>query len=271
MLAFLAMVVACSLAAEAILGPALRSMLGSAGSGLGGDVIAELIAVFAATSIMVHSIDRRPWGDLDLSRTSATVQRFAVGLAAGGVPIAAACGVLAAAGLLVVVPWHVDGTWLGAAGRISLVLVPAALAEEMLCRGYLLTVMQRSAGVAGAVGLTSAMFAALHLRNPDATAMSVAVVLLSGIALATVRLATDSLYAAWMAHLAWNWVMAVGFHAAVSGIRFESPGYRAETTGDALISGGGWGPEGGLVAALSIVLALAIFFFLYSRRRRGES
>ena len=264
------MVVACSLAAEAILGPLLRSLLGGAGSGLGGDVMAELIAVFAATCIMVRSIDKRPWSDLDLSASSATFSRFAVGFAAGGVPIAITCGVLALGGMLVVVPWHVDGSWLGAAGRITLVLVPAALAEEMLCRGYLLTVMQRSAGVAGAVGLTSAMFAALHLRNPDATAMSVAVVLLSGVALATVRLATGSLYAAWMAHLAWNWVMAAGFHAAVSGIRFESPGYRAETAGDPLISGGGWGPEGGLVAALSIVLGLVMYFFFYSRRRRGS-
>lgn len=98
--------------------------------------------------------------------------------------------------------------------------------------------------------------------------MSVTVVTLSGICLATIRLAMNSLYAAWMAHFAWNWVMAVPLHAPVSGIDFEAPWYRAVTSGPAWISGGTWGPEGGLVAALGMLAGLAFF---YARRRREES
>ena len=42
-------------------------------------------------------------------------------------------------------------------------------------------------------------------------------VTLAGFFLAACLYATRSLYAAWMAHFAWNWTMAVVFHAAVSG------------------------------------------------------
>jgi membrane protease YdiL (CAAX protease family) len=148
------------------------------------------------------------------------------------------------------------------------VLLPAALAEEVMCRGYLLTVVREAIGARAAIVLTSVLFGLLHLGNPDATVESVVVVVLAGVFLATVRIALRSLYAAWMAHFAWNWVMAVPLHATVSGIRFEAPGYFAESAGPAWLSGGSWGPEGGIVAALGLTAALV---FLYTRPRREES
>jgi MYXO-CTERM domain-containing protein len=80
--------------------------------------------------------------------------------------------------------------------------------------------------------------------------------------------AFDSLYAAWAAHLSWNWVMAVPFHAPVSGRQFEAPDYRLVSTGPEWVTGGTWGPEGGVAAALAMVAVLA---YLYTRRRREES
>ena len=119
-----------------------------------------------------------------------------------------------------------------------------------------------------AVLVSALMFGLLHLQNAGSTVESVALVTLAGIFLAAVRVVLNSLYAAWMAHLAWNWVMAVPLHAAVSGLRFESPGYRSVAVGPAWLSGGGWGPEGGAVAALGMMGGLA---YLYTRPRREES
>ena len=160
------------------------------------------------------------------------------------------------------------GSSLGAAARITLFLLPAALAEEVLCRGYLLTVVRDRIGTTGAVVTTSLAFGALHLSNPGWTVASVGVVALAGVFLAAVRIAYDSLYAAWAAHLAWNWVMAVPLHAPVSGLRFEAPDYRTVSTGPAWATGGAWGPEGGVAAALGMLVCLG---FLYARRRREES
>jgi hypothetical protein len=83
-----------------------------------------------------------------------------------------------------------------------------------------------------------------------------------------VRVVYDSLYAAWAAHTAWNWVMAVPLHAPVSGLRFEAPDYRTVSAGPEWITGGAWGPEGGFAAVLGMMAGLA---YLYTRRRREES
>jgi uncharacterized protein len=256
------------MAAYSFVEPPLRSLAVRSGHPFRVDVYAELVAAFAATAIMLRSIDRRGWDAIDLTRAAAQPRRLLTGWCLGGFPIALACAVLLATGLLHIVPSTADASWMGAALRTTLVLLPAALAEELICRGYLLTVLRENVGARAAVLTTSVLFGLVHLLNPGATAVSVTIVVLSGVLLASVRLALNSLYAAWLAHFAWNWVMAVPFHAKVSAIEFESPLYKAVTSGPAWLSGGEWGPEGGLVAALCMMAGLA---YIYTRYRRGES
>jgi uncharacterized protein len=262
LLAFFAM------AADALLSPLLIWTVGRTGQRMRIDMLVEMTAALAATAVMLRALDKRSWADVGLSRRAAQLRPMLTGWCIGSAAIGAACAVLALVGLLRFHPTAVQAGWLGAALRVTLVLVPAALAEELICRGYLLTVVRDNVGVRWAVILTSLLFGLLHLGNPGASAESVALVTLAGIFLATVRVALDSLYAAWMAHLAWNWVMAVPLHAAVSGVRFESPEYQAVTSGPAWVSGGAWGPEGGLVGGLGMMGGLA---YLYARRRREES
>jgi len=266
-LLFVLLFALCAIAADALLSPVLVWGFGRTGQRIRTDMFVELAAALGATAIMVRSIDKRPWADVGLSRDAASPRRLLVGWCIGAAAITGACAVLALTGLLRFVPTGGSG-WIGAAVRITVVLVPSALAEELICRGYLLTVVRDRVGVRWAVLLTSLMFGLLHLSNPGATAESVALVTLAGIFLAAVRVVLESLYAAWMAHLAWNWVMAVPLHAAVSGVRFEAPEYQAVTTQPAWVSGGAWGPEGGLMAGLGMISGLA---YLYTRRRREES
>jgi len=82
-----------------------------------------------------------------------------------------------------------------------------------------------------------------------------------------VLLATRSLYAAFAAHLAWNWTLVGLMHASVSGIPFTTPDYRVVDAGPDWATGGVWGPEGGVPAALGLVAAT---IYLYLRRERRE-
>ena len=266
-LLFVVLLALCATVADALLSPLLVWIIGLTGQRIRTDMFVELAAALGATAVMVRAIDKRPWAYVGLSRDAASPRKLNAGWWIGAAAIVGVCAVLALLGLLRFVPTS-PGGWLGAAIRITVVLVPSALAEELICRGYLLTVVWERVGVRWAVLLTSLMFGLLHLTNPGATAESVALVTLAGIFLAGVRVVLDSLYAAWMAHLAWNWVMAVPLHAAVSGVRFESRQYRAVTTQPAWVSGGAWGPEGGLLAALGMMSGIA---YLYTRRRREES
>jgi hypothetical protein len=266
--AFFLLVVLCVTVAVLMLSPPLTWLAARAGQRLRVDYYGQLAGVLAATWIILRAVDHRPWSDVDLGEAAARPPLFAAGWLIGTAAIVVTCAVLYFTGLLRFVPTMADGGWTGAAVRVTLVLLPAALAEELASRGYLLTVLRERIGTRAAIAVTSVGFGLLHLSNPGWTLVSLSVVVLAGVFLAVVRVALGSIYAAWMAHLAWNWVMAVPLHAYVSGQRLEAPGYRAIAGGPVWLSGGRWGPEGGLVAALGMSVVLAYF---YARRRREES
>ena len=152
------------------------------------------------------------------------------------------------------------GGWMGAAVGVSTFLALSALSEELLVRGYALTVLRERFGWQMAVAATSVLFALMHLRNPGVSALSITVVALAGVFLGGVRVVTGSVYAAWLAHFAWNWVMAVGLHTQVSGFPSSSPGYRVVSSGPSWATGGVWGPEGGVFAAAGLCIAIAVLF-----------
>ena len=143
---------------------------------------------------------------------------------------------------------------------------PGGARRGAISRGYLLTAIRDGVGAWTAAAVTSLLFGLAHLANPGVTVESFVNVTLAGLFLAGVRIVFDSLYAAWAAHAAWNWIMAVPFHAAVSGIDFDAPDYRTISHGPAWATGGTWGPEGGVAAAVSLIAGL---FYLY-RARRGR-
>ncbi|MEO7366796.1 MAG: CPBP family intramembrane glutamic endopeptidase, partial [Gemmatimonadaceae bacterium] len=116
---------------------------------------------------------------------------------------------------------------------------------------------------------TSIVFGLIHVSNPGSDPQAIGVVMLAGFFLGAILLATRSLYAATLAHFAWNWFMAAGLHTPVSGLPVSSPGYRVIDTGPDWLTGGGWGPEGGFAAALGMFVVL---IYLFARPlRRMES
>lgn len=236
-------------------------------------------AVLLTHVVMVHFVDRRPWSDVGLGRSSLGTARIAGGFAVGALAVGVPCLVLLATGWLSLAR-GVAGNVPVATVRLLALLVPAALAEELMVRGYLLTALADGFGRPAAVVATSVFFGVLHAGNPGATTWSLVVVALAGVWLGVVRFATDSLYAAWAAHLAWNVVLAGALHAAVSGQDMTIVAWRTIDTGPDWATGGAWGPEGGAAAAIGLVLATVLLIVrpwahgdrnsMFARRTRGE-
>lgn len=162
-------------------------------------------------------------------------------------------------------------SWSGAALRMLVVLAPAALWEELVYRGFLYDVALGSGGIQKARIVTSAAFGVSHLFNPGAGVRTTAIVMIAGWCLVLLR-EQWGLPAAWLAHLAWNWMMAAVLHVAVSGLPFSTPVYRAIPAGPEWLSGGTWGPEGGLIAAMVLGAgAIAGTYFAAKRARHAET
>ena len=225
-----------------------------------------LLGLVVAHVVMVRLVDRGTWGPIGLSRRSATPARLAVGLAAGSLGILAPSGVLLAVHAMRGEPAAAPYTWVHYAASLLAFYLPQSLAEELLSRGYLFARTRQAIGWPAALAITSVGFGLLHARNPGATPRTIVIVIVAGFFLGGILLLTESLYAAWMAHFAWNWSMDALLHAPVSGIPRRPPDYQVVSSGHAWLTGGSWGPEGGAAAVLSMALCMAV---LIAWRRRS--
>jgi CAAX protease family protein len=257
--------------ADAILGPLISQFFSLVGiRGVSNEYWVQLFGVLGGTALTLRVVEKQSWRTVwmgpDAARPSLFVIGFLVGTAAITLPIAGLIGVhwlkSSAGGA---------GSWGGSALRVSLLLLPAALFEELISRGYILAVLRDSWGWTWAVVSTSVAFGLFHLANSGVTPESIALVTLAGFFLASVLYVTKSLYAAWMAHFAWNWTMAVVFHTAVSGFPLEAPGYRYVDAGPDWATGGEWGPEGGIPAGIGMGAGTGLVYLLSRRRLQRSS
>lgn len=146
------------------------------------------------------------------------------------------------------------------------------MAEEVLVRGYFMVSFSNSLkskhAAAIAVGVSSLLFAALHLSNPGMTWLSFLNLLLAGVFFAVYILRTDRIWGACAAHSAWNFFQGNILGAQVSGLSETPSVFRAAFEGSALIHGGSFGLEGGL--AVTIVQVVAILLVLFLPKKTAE-
>lgn len=155
------------------------------------------------------------------------------------------------------------GGWLAVAGAsLAAFAIPAA-AEEAVFRGYLFRNLILAAGTVPAVVLTSLLFALVHGGNPAMGGFAFLNILLAGVLLAVAVLRTGTLWLATGVHLGWNWAMAGPLDLPVSGIDpYDTPLYDALPSTPAWLSGGAFGPEGGLAGTVAAAAALGLIIWI---------
>ncbi len=244
--------VAAALAALTVLGP----------PGAGKDALfwqaVPLFASLGAGWILLAAVDRRRPGALGFAWTSRTIREAWAGLLIGGGVIAVAIGAQTALG------WVTFSADDGTAGLYVRTLLfdlaafsVAAAFEEAAFRGYPFQVLVQAIGPLTATLLASAAFALAHVWNPNVNVFGLVNIFLAGVMLSAAYLRTRSLWFATAVHVGWNWTMASVFALPVSGLSFfDTPLYDAVETGPDWITGGTFGPEGGIAATAALALAL---------------
>ncbi len=149
------------------------------------------------------------------------------------------------------------------AGLILFIIV--GYQEELLSRGYHLQNLVDGLNLPWAVLLSSSVFALLHLGNPSADWVSTLGILFAGFFLAFGWVRTGKLWLPIGLHIGWNFFEGTVFGFPVSG----TGGFNfihQTVDGPKLITGGGFGPEAGLVVLPAMALgALAIWWYTKSR------
>lgn len=146
-------------------------------------------------------------------------------------------------------------------------LVLVAFFEELIFRGIVFRIIEKSLGSWIALGLTSLIFAASHLPNEGVTVLAVAVTAVAGVMLGAAFMATGRLWLAIGMHFGWNYVLGTVLSVAVSG--HEGKGLLQGTlVGPEWLTGGAYGIEASVagLAALSLASAILLAF----ARKRGR-
>lgn len=134
--------------------------------------------------------------------------------------------------------------------------------EEMFSRGYCMTVLKQTGNTWVVLIVSSIIFSALHSLNPSMSILSYINLFLVGLLFAYMFLRSNNLWLPIGYHITWNYFQGNIFGFQVSG---QSTGslYKLNTPAKNIITGGGFGPEGGLVVSFIIILGFIYMWKFY--------
>lgn len=147
-----------------------------------------------------------------------------------------------------------------------------AVTEEVMLRGFVLGRML-SAGMNRFVALflSSALFSAMHLFNPNFALLPFVNILLAGCLLGASFLYTRNLCFPVLLHWFWNWLQGPVLGYEVSGMDSGETLLTLRLTGSDLLTGGSFGFEGSLLCTVLLVGGTLAIVAYYERRGRKEA
>jgi len=238
--------------------------------------VAEILSVAVLTVAVlgvVRVVDRRRVRDIGLSIDADWRREFGVGVLIGTLMVALVVVlILLTAGSVVRTVLTRDGSlFSGLSVPVSLLATAAfflavGTLEELIFRGYLLVNVAEGARIALdsrravllGVALSAAVFGLAHASNPSASAVSTLTIALFGLLLGGAYALTDSLAVPIGIHTGWNFVLGSVFGLPVSGLTTSVAILAVDPGTNAALTGGGFGPEGGIVALGGLFAGAAV-------------
>lgn len=142
-------------------------------------------------------------------------------------------------------------------------MVFVALIEEILFRGIVQRISERSLGAWGALGLSSVIFALGHVPNDAITVLGVLNTLVAGVMFGAAYLATRRLWLTIGMHFAWNYISDGVIGLPTSGHPARGL-LQAQLTGPDWLTGGAYGLE---ASAVTLVVLIVTSMLLLHRKR----
>ena len=146
------------------------------------------------------------------------------------------------------------------------IMVMVAIGEELLCRGYVMRRFMKVYGNIWAIAISSAIFMAMHMFNPNLTIFAFMNLFLAGVLFGVAYITTRSLWLPIGMHFAWNFVQGPVLGYSVSGTDTESIVSQTFVVDQDWISGGAFGFEGSLLCSV-IVLILILILYRFHRKK----
>jgi len=151
-----------------------------------------------------------------------------------------------------------DGLW------IFGTFVFVGISEELLLRGYVLRNLMVSFNKYIALTLSSALFAFMHIANPNLDFLGITGLFFAGLLLGYSYIITQNLWLPIALHFSWNFFQSFfGFN--VSGNDFYSCVITAFPS-ENIWNGGNFGFEGSLISLFFQPITVSIFYLIFRKR-----
>ncbi|NPA26751.1 MAG: CPBP family intramembrane metalloprotease [Chloroflexi bacterium] len=235
--------------------------------------IAFAIASTLATWFAVRFLDQRPWVSIGLTGPRSRASReFGLGLSLGVGQFALILLVALALGWARILACRACAwTWDQALRELVYALAlwtAVAWSEELILRGYVFQTLAEGIGTFWAWVAQALIFAILHAANPGWGPRPALGLFLAGLYLGQGYLATRRLWLPIGLHWGWNWAeAALGF--PVSGLE-QTPMrlFDLAVSGPEAWTGGTFGPEGGYLGVLAILVGMMVLHQWAARQAR---
>ncbi len=223
------------------------------------------VAVIGATVLFAVCADGRTFASLGL-RTSPRKGTlcYLFGAFAGALMLSATLGICVAVKAAAV---NAETTSFGWVCLFLLAFLIQGFAEEIFIHGYVMTVfLAPGRNVWVGVGISSFLFAFLHLGNDGIGFIAILNLCLFGTLAGLLTIRTGNLWAAAGLHSMWNFMQGNFFGISVSGASPMPSVFRSVLFPDSeRVNGGAFGLEGGLVVTLVILLGILAVMYLPAR------
>lgn len=232
--------------------------------------LAELAMVWALAYLLGRLVDRRPFVEFGFRLTGGWLGDLILGMALAAAQMCFVAAVAWAGG------WFSIGR-LGAAAALKglldasfgvVLFAAVALGEELVFRGYVQTNLQEGGGLAVALTTSSVLFGLFHALNPNVNRLGLINIALAGVVLGYGYAATRNLWLPISYHFAWNFVQGPILGLPVSGMRYGGLLAVIDRGAAPLITGGAFGPEGGLLGTLVLLSTFPVFWWWGRERTR---
>jgi membrane protease YdiL (CAAX protease family) len=236
------------------------------------NTVISLLVIVPLTYAFRRFLDGQSLRSLGLQREQGWVRHIVAGLLLGTLLMALIFLAEWALGWLTVqgFSWQVQSFASLLAALFGYLLISAAVAlyEELAFRGYILQNLQADWGTIAALVASSLLFGVFHGLNPNVTWLALLNIFLAGVVLVACYLVTRSLWLPMAFHFSWNFVQGPILSFPLSGL--DTAGLLVTSIeGNTLLTGGAFGPEGGLLGTMALCLGLAVLLVWRWARPRG--
>ena len=146
-----------------------------------------------------------------------------------------------------------------------------ALFEEILMRGYILgRLLHTNMNKFLALFISSALFAFMHIFNPEIAFLPMLNLLLAGMLLGASYLYTRNLCFPISLHLFWNWIQGPILGYQVSGNNFTTSMLTLRMPEENVLNGGAFGFEGSLICTV-LMIVFTILIVWWGEKREAIS